>query len=233
MRTREIVVKINGIHHLAVSTADIKSQIAFFTEVLGLELVALYWMHGVDGAWHGFLKLNDQCSVAFVQMDGTDMHERSLGASHAAHGGAPSSAGTMQHVSLRVDSAAELLAARDRIRHHGVPVFGPIAHGMCRSIYFAGPEGLNLEVAWSDGAIDPQQWIDPEVVKLAGISAEELASYRFPSPAPDQPEPVSQPPYDPTKPHMAYPKDQYAKMLTLPDSHYECDAFASPPVAKG
>jgi catechol 2,3-dioxygenase-like lactoylglutathione lyase family enzyme len=31
----------NGVHHLAVSTADIKPQIEFFTDVLGCELVAL------------------------------------------------------------------------------------------------------------------------------------------------------------------------------------------------
>jgi hypothetical protein len=35
--------------------------------VLGMELVALYWMHGVEGAWHGFLKMNDHSSIAFVQ----------------------------------------------------------------------------------------------------------------------------------------------------------------------
>ena len=43
---------INGVHHLAISTADIKAQIGYFSDVLGMELVALYWMHGVEGAWH-------------------------------------------------------------------------------------------------------------------------------------------------------------------------------------
>ena len=57
----------DGVHHLAISTADIKAQIEFFTQVLGAELVALYWMHGVD-AWHAFVELNDTCSVAFVGM---------------------------------------------------------------------------------------------------------------------------------------------------------------------
>ena len=49
----------NGVHHLAICTADIKRQIEFFTDVLGAELKALYWMHGVEGAWHGFLRLNE------------------------------------------------------------------------------------------------------------------------------------------------------------------------------
>ena len=32
----------NGVHHLAICTRDMKSQIEFFTQVLGMELVALY-----------------------------------------------------------------------------------------------------------------------------------------------------------------------------------------------
>ena len=38
----------NGVHHLAISTADVKQQLEFFTDVLGTELKALYWMHGVE-----------------------------------------------------------------------------------------------------------------------------------------------------------------------------------------
>ncbi|MEP1142389.1 MAG: hypothetical protein ABJH52_01620 [Henriciella sp.] len=34
-----------------------------------MELVALYWMHGVEGAWHGFLRLNDTAAIAFVFSD--------------------------------------------------------------------------------------------------------------------------------------------------------------------
>ena len=34
--------KVEGLHHLAITTADIKAQIEFFTDKLGMELVALY-----------------------------------------------------------------------------------------------------------------------------------------------------------------------------------------------
>ena len=34
--------KPNGLHHLAIATADIKAQIEFFSDVLGMELVALW-----------------------------------------------------------------------------------------------------------------------------------------------------------------------------------------------
>ena len=57
----------NGVHHLAISTTKMRDQLEFFTDVLGAELKALYWMHGIEGTFHGFVKLNDFCSIAFVQ----------------------------------------------------------------------------------------------------------------------------------------------------------------------
>nr|HPU53522.1 VOC family protein [Burkholderiaceae bacterium] len=171
------MTKPNGLHHLAISTGDIKRQIEFFSDVLGMELVALYWMHGVQGAWHGFMKLNDRASIAFVQSPQIAATQPLPGVSHAGNAGAPSAPGTMQHLALNVDSDADLLILRDRIRSRGVNVIGPIDHGFCLSIYFAGPEGLTLEISTSGAAIDPRAWIDPEVVALAGISADELERY--------------------------------------------------------
>ena len=43
----------SGVHHLAISTADMKSQLTFFTDVLGAELKALYWMHNVPNLVSG------------------------------------------------------------------------------------------------------------------------------------------------------------------------------------
>src|ERR1019366_8343786 len=111
-----VMVKLNGIHHLAICTADIKAQIEFFTDVLGMELVALYWMHGVVGAWHGFLKLNDQSSIAFVQTPAIANIPAEIGKTHAGSPGGASSPGTTQHIAFNVDTEAELLTMRDRIR---------------------------------------------------------------------------------------------------------------------
>ncbi|MFI5318193.1 MAG: VOC family protein [Myxococcota bacterium] len=196
------MLRCNGIHHLAISTAEIKQQIAFMNDVLGLELVALYWMHGVAGAWHGFLKLNDRSSIAFVQTPEVAKVERELGVSHAGSPGGLSAGGTMQHVALNVDSYEELLAFRDRIRSRGITVLGPIHHGMCDSIYFAGPEDLSLEIATSERPIDGRAWIDPEVVALAGIDAAELARFRSPEPFPARAPHLEQPRLDRSKPYQ-------------------------------
>ena len=171
----------NGIHHLAISTGDIKSQIEYFTDVLGCELVALYWMHGVEGFWHGFLRLNDSSSIAFVQGPRTPGIEPIPGVTHAGNGGGDSAPGTMQHVAFNVDTYDDLIAIRDRIRSRGINVMGPLHHGMCDSIYFAGLEGLTLEVATSKEPIPAKHWIDPEVVALNDISPEELQRFLRPA----------------------------------------------------
>src|SRR6478735_6334477 len=171
----------DGVHHLAVATGDVKQQLEFFTDVLGGELKALYWMHGVDGTFHAFVKLNDRCYVAFVQNDDIAKIKQEVGVTHAGTAGGPCAPGTMQHVALNVDSESALLAMRDRIRDRGVNVWGPVDHGLCKSIYFAGPEGLVLELATSEVAIDERAWIDPEVVELVGISDDELERFKRPA----------------------------------------------------
>lgn len=223
----------NGVHHLAIATADIKKQIEFFTDVLGMELVALYWMHGVEGAWHGFMKLNDSSYLAFVQTPDIPKIERTLGVTHAGNAGNPVAGGVMQHVAFNVDSDEELLALRDRIRSRGVTVMGPVDHGMCKSMYFAGPEDLSLEVATSEKPIDGRAWVDPEVVALAGISGEELERYRSPAEYQGEGGAVEQPPFDPEKPWMrGYPEDVYKMVVATPDDVVaaQAAAFADPPV---
>lgn len=227
------MARANGLHHLAICTADIKGQIAFFSDVLGMELVALYWMHGAEGAWHGFLRLNDHSYVAFVQMPAIEKIERTLGVTHAGYAANPSAGGTMQHLALNVDTPAELLALRDRIRSRGVNVVGPIDHGMCQSIYFAGPEDLTLEIATSERAIDARAWIDPEVVALAGISEDELARYRQPAAYAGESGTVPQPPLDPSQPHMrGLPPKAYERLLATPDDVLTKSASETEPPVK-
>jgi catechol 2,3-dioxygenase-like lactoylglutathione lyase family enzyme len=227
------MIRCNGVHHLAISTADIKTQIEFMSDVLGMELVALYWMHGVDGAWHAFLKLNDHSSIAFVQTPAIEKIERVLGVSHSGSPGSASAGGTMQHLAFNVDSLAELLALRDRIRSRGLTVVGPIHHGLCDSIYFAGPEDLSLEIATSERAIDARAWIDPEVVALAGISADELERYRKPEPIAATGGKLAQPPLDPSKPTMrGWPPGVYEALAALPDDEFTARMSETEPPVK-
>jgi catechol 2,3-dioxygenase-like lactoylglutathione lyase family enzyme len=225
------MTKATGVHHLAISTADIRTELEFFTDVLGMELVALYRMHGVEGAYHGFVKASASCYIAFVAMASIEDIPVEFGKTHAGNGGAPSAKGTMQHLALNVDSEAELLAMRDRIRLKGVNVIGPIDHGFCKSIYFAGPEHLTLEIATSRQPIDAEAWIDPEVVALAGISADELQRFKKPPAVTTRGGTVQQPPMDPAKPHMRMDEERYRTVLALSDAEFSAQAdYPDPPV---
>lgn len=219
----------NGINHLAIATTDIKAQIEFFTDVLGGELKALYWMHGVANTFHGFVELSGSCYIAFVQHP-KNTTTREYGVTHAVNAGGAMPGGTMQHIAFNVDSLDDLYAMRDRIRSRGVAVIGPMNHGMCQSMYFAGPEGLCLEVACG-GNIDERAWIDPEVQELAGISAEDLARYVSP-PAYLRlsADPVPQPAYDASKPNLAYPDAVWQAMLKSPDESFWNAVTSEPPV---
>jgi catechol 2,3-dioxygenase-like lactoylglutathione lyase family enzyme len=219
-----------GIHHIAIMAADIKKHIAFFADVVGFPLVALFDMHGVPGGLHAFLRMNDYGYFSIVQLPAVGEIPIELGRTHAGSGALPCAAGTLQHLAFRAGSAAELLALRDRVRSHGINVIGPIDHGMCLSIYFAGPDRMTLEVATSSSPIDAEQWIDPTVLAKAGIDGDEAARFMRPAPYAG-PSPVPQPAYDPEKPHMAFPEKVYRRLLETPDEIVtRTSSYAAPPV---
>ncbi|MDX2235319.1 MAG: VOC family protein [Hyphomonadaceae bacterium] len=222
----------DGIHHLAFMAADIKKHIAFFSDVMGCPLVALFDMHGVPGGMHAFLRLNDHSYFSIVQLPGVDAIPIQLGVTHAGRGEAPCAPGSLQHLAFGVSSEAALLGMRDRIRSRGVTCIGPIDHGFCKSIYFAGPDQMTLEVALHQGeGIDADRWIDPAVCARAGISPDEVAAFRAPAPFAGA-SPVPQPAFDPDQPHMAYPREVYLKMLAVPDEVLtKAASYNQPPVA--
>lgn len=226
--------KINGLHHIAIATGDMKAQLRFFSDVLGLRLQGLYWMHGVEGAWHAFMQMGDE-QIAFAFVPGNEKIDIEYGVTHAGSGAGNSAPGTMQHIALNVDTLDDLLAMRDRIRSRGVNVFGPLQHGLCHSIYFGGPEGLALEVATSGDAPAPLDndgtWIDREVQELAGISDKELHELMNPAAYEGEGGNVGQPAYDADKPHNHYPEEVYEAMLATPDEVIvqASEKFAVPP----
>ena len=224
--------KVAGLHHLAICTANMKEQIEFFTDKLGMELQALYWMHGVENTWHGFLRLNDESSIAFVCNPDIGKIPVVLGETHSGNPGANCAAGSMQHLALKVANHDEMMALRDRLRSKGVPVMGPVDNGMCVSMYFAGPENLSLEFSYSNEPINNEAWIDPEVVELAGISQEELARYKNPASFEDSGGAVPQPDVSGTPgPHMTnYPEGAYEQIMSVPDEIMWQSMESEPPV---
>jgi hypothetical protein len=138
--------------------------------------------------------------------------------SHPSWTAGPVAAGVMQHLALNVDSEADLLAIRDRLRAHDTWVMGPIDHGFCKSIYLAAPEGIMLEFATSEGnAIDADAWIDPEVVRLAGISMPELERYKHPASFESRGGAIPNPPVDVAHPPIEFPAGR-EKIYSMSDA---------------
>ncbi|MBV30246.1 MAG: glyoxalase [Actinobacteria bacterium] len=219
----------NGVNHLAISTTDMKAQLTFFAQVLGCPTKALYWMHGVDGCYHGFAELSADSYVAFVQHpDNSEKIE--WGITHAGNGALPVTRGTMQHVAFNVDSSEELLAMRDRIRANNIQVLGPLDHGFIQSIYFAGPEGLSLEICVGSD-IDEEAWIDPEVKDLCEITDAEMKALKNPEEYKSADELLPNPDFDGSQPHMHYPPGILEKVMSVPDEVvWERFSETQPPV---
>lgn len=214
-------ITVNGVNHLAISTTNMKEQIKYFTNVLGMRLVALYWMHGLEGCWHGFLQLNESSTIAFVFSPDNKDAKVEYGSTHPGFTAGGCARGAMQHLALNVDTLEDLLNMRDRIRSHGVNVFGPLDHGFCHSIYFQGPEDLCLEVATFGDAeypIGAKDWVDSEVQQLAGISDEELAEFVNPPEYVGKGGALPQPEYDPAGYHPVQSEEVVKGIIAMPDA---------------
>lgn len=226
------IIHPNGVNHVVISTLDLKAQLEFWTDVMGGQLKGLHEMHGVKGvllAWVEFSS-SPPCYIN-LQFNPKNPSEIQLGLTHSGTAVGPSAIGTMHHLALNINELDELYAMRDRLRSKGVPVLGPMNHGMCHSIYFAGPEGLALEIACGK-AIDAEEWVDPESVKQAGISKEELGRYLKPEAHKRPSKPVPQPGPDAKGPHMMYPRKVYEKMLRVSDEDMLNSVESEPPVKK-
>ena len=220
----------DGIHHIAIMSADMKAQLTFFTQVMGFPLVGLFEMHGVPGGKHAFLKMAEESFFSVVELAGIAEIPSTIGITHAGTGAGKCAAGVTQHIAFRVPDEAGLIAMQNRIRSHGVPAIGPIGHGFCKSIYFAGPEGLTLEVSYAVSAVDPEQWVDPAVLEECGISGDEAQAMLNPAPCLAGGV-VAQPAYDETKPQLAYPVETLKAILSAPDAAISMQgSYNEPPV---
>jgi catechol 2,3-dioxygenase-like lactoylglutathione lyase family enzyme len=164
-----------GIHHLAVATADIRSTLHFYCEKLGLPLAGLFWMHGVEGAVHAFVPFPDGRMLSFIQFAEDRPQEKGITFPGWAGGVMP--AGTMQHLAFGVRDAQELQQLRDRLEASEVAVAGPIDHGFCTSIYFAGPENVQLEATYQSRSLDDREF-EATAVALVGMDEAEVAALR-------------------------------------------------------
>lgn len=131
-----------GLNHVAYLTRATAATVEFYTNLLGMDLVA----HAQDDKvgstgeevrfLHTFFGMGDGSCVAFFELDGLPDDEDQTVVPR-----------WVRHLALSVDSLEALDDARRRLVAAGVDVIGPVDHlGIWQSIYFFDPNGIRLEL---------------------------------------------------------------------------------------
>jgi catechol 2,3-dioxygenase-like lactoylglutathione lyase family enzyme len=170
----------NSINHIAYCTGNMKEQLEFYTSVIGMKLEAIFWMHGVEGAFHAFLTLNPNCSLSFVYHPDIENMEPVMGVSHVPNTISMLPGGAQQHLAFHMESVEEVKSMIERVRSFGYMISDTIDHDFCESAYMLAPENMWIEFTTSTRPFKEED-IDLEVVGLCDISAEELSRMRNPS----------------------------------------------------
>ncbi len=145
-----------GIHHLALTTEDMKATTGFYVDVLGMPLVhAMKVPPGVgigpdnrgnppfEEIRHYFFDMGNDSLLAFFEIPAGEKPATDRDA-----------IGGMQHVAFAV-TPARFAEIQSRLHEHGIEVDGPvdILPGL-RSIYFYDLNGIRLEACCEPAAGD-------------------------------------------------------------------------------
>ncbi len=154
----------NGVNHLAFITNDMNKTVRFYRDLMGFPLVAGI---GTREFKHYFFQITPHDAIAFFAYDQAAPME-------IKHHGVPTSKPLgFDHVSIGVNTKADLFTVKDRVEAAGFTVTGPVDHGIGWSIYFFDPNNIPLEVTWQTlEIVKPPALSDPEPVATAREGAE-------------------------------------------------------------
>jgi catechol 2,3-dioxygenase-like lactoylglutathione lyase family enzyme len=151
------MIRTLRISHPAISGANAKETLHFYTQVMGMELVLRQPNLDYEPEEHLFFHVgNDNFIAYFVPKEGVDpaSYEQARGGS-----------GHMDHLAMDIDLAG-LEDACARLTEAGVPFEGPVDRGYERSIYFQDPNGVTLELlAWM--TMPPEGMSQAAIIKCA------------------------------------------------------------------
>ena len=121
------MASIKKVGHVVLGVRDPERSIAFYTGVLGMELVK--FLDGMQMAFFSFGERDHDIAVIKVPDD------------------QPVGSAGLAHTALEIDGGLEALRAfHDRLMSHGVRVEFTADHVLTKSIYFFDPDGNRLEI---------------------------------------------------------------------------------------
>jgi glyoxylase I family protein len=145
LSARRTPMILKRLHHLALRCMDARATAKFYTEVLGMELVACAGGDRVPSNnefsphLNLFIKMHDGSMLDFVDVPLSPAAQKD-----------PNTPAWVTHIAIEVDSMADLLEIKRRVEAAGAKVLGPTDHGFCQSIYFVDPSGHRLEMSWTN-----------------------------------------------------------------------------------
>lgn len=161
---------LHGVHHTARPTWKLRETLEFYRDILGLRLVHAISARGWGPAEHPdflhfFFDSGNGSTIAFFYYLGTDQPD------HLVHHPRYDSDAT--HTSWRARSREELLAWRQRLEQHGVPILFQIEHEVIESLYFRDPNGYFVEITFELRALGALDATDAELTLRAAVQEED------------------------------------------------------------
>jgi catechol 2,3-dioxygenase-like lactoylglutathione lyase family enzyme len=139
-----------GIHHIAMFTADMDETVRFWTSVLKARLVRAAQDEGDPGTRHYYFDVGGSL-VAFFHFPVQDRESLNFGWLH--------------HVALKAESVQELESWREHIASFNVPVSDVKDRDFRKCIVLHDPNGIMIEIAAPTRALtDDDLTKDPKPV---------------------------------------------------------------------
>lgn len=136
------MIKLDRIGHVVLKVRDLDRATAFYSELLGLKVMA-------TGRYPGGLV------VRFLAANARDHHELALMEVGPDAADPPPTGVGLAHFAFRVPDHEALEDAYNQLKESGVPVHFTVNHGVCSAVYLQDPDGHQLEV-YADNA--PAEW---------------------------------------------------------------------------
>ncbi|MFC1567215.1 VOC family protein [Thermodesulfobacteriota bacterium] len=143
------MIKYNGINHLAMATRDMDATIRFWRDFLGMRLVAGL---GASKYKHYFFEISEYDMIAFFEWpDVAKIPEKD-------HGAPVKGPFAFDHVSIGVESDADLWTLKDKFEAAEIWVSEVINHGFIHSIYTFDPNNIPIEFSAPVAGVDLRKY---------------------------------------------------------------------------
>jgi catechol 2,3-dioxygenase-like lactoylglutathione lyase family enzyme len=183
--TSPVPAKLGAIHHVAFRCRDAEQTRWFYEDVLGLKAAAGIVAEEIPGSrakipyMHIFFELGDGNYIAFFDAPDTakaEWFERKDSFD--------------MHVAIQVETEAEMLAMRDRIRANGIGCSIALDHHFVRSVYMYDPNGIQVEITVRtpdhDAVLAAEGAALPDMLKAWTARTREVKAAKFGAEALDQ-----------------------------------------------